>query len=924
MAAIVKGYVANQGLDSNRGTMPQPEMSKAMARAVEGLGGAISDVGAHLKRRQDEKDAFAANIKEREFELNVRELETEAVNNAPADATGIHDGVVGTFSPSGKTTGTFDASFDKYLAEMPASKRADFAAKKELYREATSQRLAQAQLGAEQSYYRVEIERTQNQLLTSLAQSNPRDDASYETFKASGLDIIEKSRLPPLEKDVAKLNWEAKASEALFQLKLSKDPEFADGARAALGLGVDTIPDGVANATSGREGTKALIREKEGFRTTAYWDENAYRTGFGSDTTTRADGTIERVTKNTVVTREDAERDLERRAAEFENTAIRQVGRREWGALHPAAQAALTSLTYNYGSLKASVVNAVKSGNLEAIAVSVENLKTDNNGINAKRRLNEAALIRGKGNLPAVDKRFDAIPFERRLTLANSADDAVKVRDNERKVAAILSIEDAVTNAPTAIFNTGSYEGKKPDIGEFMAAYGPDEGADRYDQFKRSMETSETAYGMRHASLAEINATVAAAVPTSSGDDAVAETERYNTLAAAAKSIRDARDADPADYVRKLYPNIDEAFKNIENDNDYRMAVAMSVAAQEKLGIVDIKPLPKDAAQYTVDQFKDVNLTEEERFGNITNALLFTPDPEQRQAIFEQLVEAGLPAHTEGAFEALARGDKAGGTRLLRAAMINMADLPGKSSATPAEVDGAVQRIIMDDNKIGDVFYDLDSAAENFVRSERDAKLISAAVEVRMRVGGEKVDDAVKAVAKDLYGDVQVVTGDNRVNMRVYVPSKADPDVVIDGLARTLPDVRKAVVDYLATGAPQFTEQEAIDLRSSGQAAVLDAVPRVYADYVANEGYFRNYGNGYAFIDPYTGDPVADKDNKPIIFRPKDTPPGTPDAPFAARTPAETGAGPSLDDSGNPVVLPEARRVKTTTITRDDPDIVGR
>ena len=33
-----------------------------------------------------------------------------------------------------------------------------------------------------------------------------------------------------------------------------------------------------------------LIKRFEGFRTTPYWDVNAYRTGYGSDTVTLADG----------------------------------------------------------------------------------------------------------------------------------------------------------------------------------------------------------------------------------------------------------------------------------------------------------------------------------------------------------------------------------------------------------------------------------------------------------------------------------------------------------------------------------------------------------------------------------------------------------------------------------------------------------
>jgi len=41
----------------------------------------------------------------------------------------------------------------------------------------------------------------------------------------------------------------------------------------------------------------ALIKEKEGFRATPYFDVNAYRAGFGSDTVTLSDGSIQKLHK---------------------------------------------------------------------------------------------------------------------------------------------------------------------------------------------------------------------------------------------------------------------------------------------------------------------------------------------------------------------------------------------------------------------------------------------------------------------------------------------------------------------------------------------------------------------------------------------------------------------------------------------------
>lgn len=144
--------------------------------------------------------------------------------------------------------------------------------------------------------------------------------------------------------------------------------------------------------------TKQLLRNSEGFRTDAYWDVNAYRVGYGSDTVTDEEGNVTAVTANTVVTQEQAELDLERRIrTEFMPGVANQIGA-NWSKLPASAQAALTSVGYNYGSLPSGVVSASKSGNLKSIADSVEALKRDNGGINARRRMEEAEIIRGSGD----------------------------------------------------------------------------------------------------------------------------------------------------------------------------------------------------------------------------------------------------------------------------------------------------------------------------------------------------------------------------------------------------------------------------------------------------------------------------------------------------------------------------------------------
>lgn len=187
---------------------------------------------------------------------------------------------------------------------------------------------------------------------------------------------------------------------------LSFNPTFNVGSSSNSGSGAGSSSGSYSTigkiSGSAIEQATGLLKNFEGFKSTAYKDVNAYRTGYGSDTVTRADGSIIRVTPTTTVTREDAERDLARRTREFANTARQNVTANVWDKLPPNAQAALTSYAYNYGSLKnsQSVVKAAarsaETGDMSYLANAIRNRQVDNNGINAKRRNQEADYILGK------------------------------------------------------------------------------------------------------------------------------------------------------------------------------------------------------------------------------------------------------------------------------------------------------------------------------------------------------------------------------------------------------------------------------------------------------------------------------------------------------------------------------------------------
>ena len=202
------------------------------------------------------------------------------------------------------------------------------------------------------------------------------------------------------------------------------------------------------NATDGQDASARLLRQFEGFRATPYWDVNALRAGFGSDTITLDDGSVRRVVQGTRVSVEDANRDLRRRIGEFQQGIIRDIGPAVWANMNPAQQAALTSIAYNYGSIGsegANIADVVRTGSNAQIAGRIRGLAGHNDGVNRDRRLTEAAIFEGNIGVEQAAVRSEAEArkaaeeynqtLEERLELAmEAAEERKEFLENNRQV----------------------------------------------------------------------------------------------------------------------------------------------------------------------------------------------------------------------------------------------------------------------------------------------------------------------------------------------------------------------------------------------------------------------------------------------------------------------------------------------------------
>ena len=204
---------------------------------------------------------------------------------------------------------------------------------------------------------------------------------------------------------------------------------LAEGYAALQRTAGELVEESFGNFTNGSEAAAAILRKFEGFRATPYYDVNAFRAGFGSDTVTLSDGTIKKVTEGMSVSVADANRDLLRRITqEFMPAARSAVTPGIFDALNAQQQGALTSLAYNYGAgafnpgeALAGIAKAIREGNIELAATLIEGLK-DNPG----RRQQEAALLRSSGNVEGLAAEQVKQDETRLEGLIKRADEAIE------------------------------------------------------------------------------------------------------------------------------------------------------------------------------------------------------------------------------------------------------------------------------------------------------------------------------------------------------------------------------------------------------------------------------------------------------------------------------------------------------------------
>jgi len=109
---------------------------------------------------------------------------------------------------------------------------------------------------------------------------------------------------------------------------------------------------------------------------------------------------------------------------------------------------------------------------------------------NYQGRLKYAAQAAGEKVNPDW---YDRLSPENQFRIQKEAE----AEQNKRNVETRAQIEIVTANAPAAILNTGRYDNPMPSAQQFMDAYGPQDGAQRFNAFQSQVETASQA--LRHA-----------------------------------------------------------------------------------------------------------------------------------------------------------------------------------------------------------------------------------------------------------------------------------------------------------------------------------------------------------------------------------------------------------------------------------------
>jgi hypothetical protein len=240
----------------------------------------------------------------------------------------------------------------------------------------------------------------------------------------------------------------------------------------------------------------------------------------------------------------------------------------------------------------------------------------------------------------------DDLPQEQQDALALKANVAKFTQDIETRVA----IGRAEAEAPDEIARTGVYSGGMPGKDAYRTIYGLDEGDRRRQLFEWQTDVGKKIFDMGTMTNKAVNVALIDATSESSGS----QEDNLHRLATAVAAMRvlTGRRTDAWGSVAESVPAIATAWKavvgggledpNAYDKGAYDKAIAMALAAQERLGIENLQLVPQDIIQELSDKRNSSSTYQQEKNAKISELLAKTSGSVARAAVGKQLAAAGL------------------------------------------------------------------------------------------------------------------------------------------------------------------------------------------------------------------------------------------------------------------------------------------
>lgn len=357
-------------------------------------------------------------------------------------------------------------------------------------------------------------------------------------------------------------------------------------------------------------GPAGLIRQLYEFRATPYWHGHASRAGYGADTVTREDGTIDKITPGMTITRADADRDVHRRVDEFLSGIDSQVGGKVFDRLAPHVQAALISVGYSTGALPDLVAEAVRTGDADAIAAAIVADGNEDGGVNRQIRLAEAEIARGEGDslYEQVTRRpawADVLESGQASDLHEIAVRELELQDSRRALADRIHtrrLGQDIRSDIRSVFSSGAH--MDIDADGVLRELGPDRHRQWLEARQDAIDVAARTQNMPSLPDEQIVQLVEAhrPEPGDGGEDLARRQAAYERISRQASQIRHERRENPARAALRL-PSVRRALSEAwapgsASPQTVQALVREMLATQSALGIAkaSLAPIPDEWA----------------------------------------------------------------------------------------------------------------------------------------------------------------------------------------------------------------------------------------------------------------------------------------------------------------------------------------